>query len=87
MVTLSVKIKNPTGMHARPASMLVKEVKLFSSKVRLAKNGKSYDPSSILSILSMGAKFGEEITITAEGQDADAAVAAVAGLFESNFGE
>ena len=87
MVTKAVKIQNATGMHARPASLLVKEVKKFSAKVRLQKNGKDFDPGSILSILSMGAKFGEEITIWAEGTDAQAATDSIAALFDSNFGE
>lgn len=87
MVTKSVKIQNPTGMHARPASMLVKEVKKYAAKVRLNKNGKDFDPTSILSILSMGAKFGEEILISADGPDEAAATDGVAALFDSNFGE
>lgn len=87
MITKSVKIQNPTGMHARPASLLVKEVKKFTAKVRLRKNGKDFDPSSILSILSMGAKFGEEIVICAEGTDAQHATDSIAALFDSNFGE
>ncbi len=87
MVTKAVKIQNETGMHARPASILVKEVKKFSAKVRLQKNGKDFDPASILSILSMGAKCGEEITICAEGTDAQEATDSIAALFDSNFGE
>lgn len=87
MVTKAVKIQNATGMHARPASLLVKEVKKFQAKIRLKKNGKDFDPGSILSILSMGAKFGEEITISAEGIDAQAATDSIAALFDSNFGE
>jgi len=87
VVKKAVKIQNPTGMHARPASMLVKEVKKYSAKIRLNKNGKDFDPSSILSILSMGAKFGEEIVISADGPDEAAATDGVAALFDSNFGE
>ncbi len=87
MVTRAVKIQNETGMHARPASILVKEVKKYSAKVRLRKNGKDFDPGSILSILSMGAKFGEEITIFADGADAQAVTDSIAALFDSNFGE
>ena len=87
MVTKAVKIMNATGMHARPATLLVKEARKYQAKVRLQKNGKDFDTGSILSILSMGAKFGEEITIWSEGTDEKAAAESIAALFESNFGE
>lgn len=87
MVTKAVTIKNETGMHARPATILVKEAKKYEARIRLQKNGKEFDTGSILSILSMGAKFGEEITICAEGVDEQTATESIAALFESNFGE
>jgi len=87
VVSKAVTIQNETGMHARPASMLAKEVKKFAARVRLKKNDKEFDPASILSILSMGAKFGDEILIQAEGHDEAAATESLAALFVSNFGE
>ena len=87
MVKRNVAILNETGIHARPANLLVKESKKYASKIHLEKNGKTYDASSIMSILTMGAKNGDEITIVAEGSDEELAVDAIHTMFATNFGE
>lgn len=87
MVKKSVAIINETGIHARPANLLVKETQKFDSKVMLEKNGRTFDAGSIMSILTMGAKSGDEITIIAEGDDETQALNAIHQMFATNFGE
>lgn len=87
MYNTSVQLKNDTGLHARPASMFVKEASKYNSEIFIVKGDKEYNAKSIMGVLSMGAKKGDIITITAQGDDDKAAVEALKALVESNFGE
>lgn len=82
-----VVIANKAGIHARPASIMVQTATKFKSKIKLAAKGKTIDAKSILMIMSMGLVKGTEVTISAEGEDAAAAVKAIQELVESKFGE
>lgn len=68
-------ITDPEGIHARPAGELVKAAKEFESKITLEKDGKSGDCKKIFTIMALAVKNGNEVTITCEGPDEDAAVA------------
>ncbi|AUS09876.1 HPr family phosphocarrier protein [Laceyella sacchari] len=70
----TVTITNASGLHARPAALLVKEASAFKSVIKLVKNGKEVDAKSLLGVMSLAAKQNDEITIRAEGEDAEAAV-------------
>lgn len=83
MVTASIILTNEVGLHARPAALLLQEVTRFKSDVKLIRNNKSYNARSILGILSMGACKGDEITITASGEDEHDAVDAIKNLIGS----
>lgn len=83
MSVSTVVIKNEVGLHARPAALLVSEVSKYKSNIKIIKNGKEYNPKSILGVLSMVAKKGDEITIAAEGEDEEAAVLGIKSLIES----
>ncbi len=85
MKTFTYTVKDELGIHARPAGMLVKEVKNFQSKVMLEKDGKTVDASRLMAVMSMGVKQGQTVTITVEGEDEDAAYEAVKAFFESNL--
>ncbi len=85
MKTFTYTVKDELGIHARPAGMLVKEVKNFQSKVMLEKEGKTVDASRLMAVMSMGVKQGQTVTITVEGEDEDAAYEAVKAFFESNL--
>ena len=87
MSEISVVIKNPTGLHARPAAMFVQKAASFKSKVRVRGNGKEADAKSILAIMGMGLTKDSEIAIVAEGEDHEACLQALKDLIESNFGE
>lgn len=84
-MTRVVIVKNPEGLHARPAHMLAKLAGTFSSQIEIIKAGEPVDGKSILSILTLGAEHGTELTVSAIGPDAEEAVGAIAHLFESEF--
>lgn len=87
MYKVNVILSNKTGLHARPASMLVKEASKYSSQIKLIKDDKECNAKSIMGILSMGAGKGTKLTIIADGEDEKEAVESLKGLIDSNFGE
>ena len=62
-------IKDALGVHARPAGLLVKLAKQYASTITLEKNGKTCDMRKLMSVMGMGIRQGETITVTAEGED------------------
>lgn len=77
MKKVIVVIKNKEGLHARPASVFSKVAMKFICDLRVTKNNdevKIYNPKSILSVLSMGAIKGDELTIIADGIDEEEAI-------------
>ena len=82
-----VIITNETGIHARPASMFVQTAAKFKSKITVAAKGKTVDAKSILMIMGMGLTKGTEVTIKADGADANDAVKTLVALVESKFKE
>ncbi len=66
------------ALHARPAGQFVKTAAAFRSRMTVAANGRVANAKSILSVLSLGARGGVALTISAEGDDADAAIGALA---------
>lgn len=87
MEKIKVVLTNDSGLHARPASMFIKEVSKYKSNVSIIKDEKSYNAKSIMGILSRAASKGDELTINAEGIDEKEVVGALKSLVESNFGE
>jgi len=87
MKTQTIVIQNRAGIHARPAAMLVQETKNFISNIYFEKGNDSINAKSIMGIITLGAAYGTEIKIIAEGEDEEAAVAALVHLFESKFEE
>lgn len=80
-----IHITLETGLHARPAGILAKTAGRFSCQIELEKNGVKKNAKSILSLLSLGVSFGDQIKCLASGEDAEAAVAEVTLLFQNNF--
>jgi phosphocarrier protein HPr len=80
-----VIISNPTGLHARPATLFVETAKRFRSDVRVAGGGEAVDAKSVVGLMLLEAVGGTAITITAEGVDEVAAVTALADLVEGGF--
>lgn len=82
MVEQLFVVKNETGLHARPASMFVQKAAKYKSAIKVKKDGKEANAKSIISVLSLGASFGSEITIIADGPDEAEAVAGLVELLD-----
>ena len=65
--------------------MLAKEAKGFSSKITLEANGKSAEVTKLMAVMSLGVKNGAEVTVKAEGDDEDAAIAKMKEFMEANL--
>jgi len=87
MIEKDVTVINKLGIHARPASSIVRAVTRFKSKVELIKDGSAADAKSIMNVLMMAAKKGTVIKVRADGEDEQEAVQAVIDLFEAKFNE
>jgi phosphocarrier protein len=83
----AVEVRNRLGLHARAAARFVHTANRFRSKVSVTRGGRTTDGKSILGILLLAAAQGTRLELHAEGDDARAAVAALAELVESGFGE
>jgi phosphocarrier protein HPr len=80
LASSDVAIVLPDGvdLHARPAGVFVKTAMRFSARIVVAHNGKTADAKSILAVLALGATGGTTLRLHAEGDDADAALQALA---------
>ena len=87
MIEKTVTIANRAGIHARPAALLVQTTKNFSCDIYFEKGTDRINAKSIMGIITLGAAYGAEIKIIAEGQDEQDAVDALVRLFESKFEE
>lgn len=85
MEKVTIELKNPEGLHARPAAIFVKEASQFDSEIQIESQGRSVNGKSIIGIMSLGAFHGEEIVITARGSDSKEAIEALKDLVDSGF--
>jgi phosphocarrier protein len=83
----TVELVNRLGLHARAASKFVQEASRFVADIRVRHNDEEVNGKSILGLLLLAAPFGSRLTITAEGQDAEEALAALEKLIADRFGE
>ena len=85
MVSFNYVIKDEIGIHARPAGMLAKEAKAFESKITIAAKGKEADVTRLMSVMGMGIKCGDKVTVSADGADEEKAIEALKQFFEANL--
>lgn len=85
MKEFSYIIKDEIGIHARPAGLLAKEANRFSSKITIEANGKTADATRLMAVMGLGVKTGAQVTIKAEGDDEDAAIAKLQEFMEANL--
>ena len=85
MISKDYVITAPEGIHARPATTLIRLVKTFKSVVNLKKEDKVVRLNSMLNILAMGAKGGDTISIIVEGEDEALAAAAIDNFFREEL--
>lgn len=86
-VERTVTVANQRGLHARASSKFVTLVSELDADVEVSRDGNSVAGSSILDLMMLGAAMGDEITIAANGEDAEAVVEQLAALVVSKFGE
>ncbi|MDR3590046.1 MAG: HPr family phosphocarrier protein [Negativicutes bacterium] len=87
MLEETVVITNKVGLHARPAALLVKAASGFAADVAIAKGEKVFNAKSILAIMGAAVRQGDTVVVRTSGADEAAAMAAVAALIRSGFGE
>lgn len=87
MVSQKVVIKNPTGLHLRPAGILCKEAMEFKSMITFTFRDNTANAKSVLSVLGACIKCGDEIELFCDGVDEDEALKAMVKLIEDGLGE
>lgn len=78
-------ITDPEGIHARPAGELVKAAKGFVCSIKLAKDGKEGDCKKIFGVMGLGVKKGNEVVLSFDGEDEDAAYEAISRFMQENL--
>lgn len=78
-------VTDPQGIHARPAGLLVKEVKKFESNISVFKGARKGDLKKIFTVMALGVKQGEAIKVQVEGADEEQAASAVEAFLKENF--
>ncbi len=87
MVKRKVTIKNPTGLHLRPAGILCKEAMNYKSLITFNYRGNTANAKSVLSVLGACIKSGDEIELVCSGEDEEEALATLVKMIEEGFGE
>jgi phosphocarrier protein len=87
MAQTETEIVNKLGLHARAAAKLTEVATGFAAEVWLSRNGRRVNAKSIMGVMMLAAGKGSRVLIEAEGEDADAAVSALARLIAERFGE
>lgn len=83
MLEKEVVVKNSTGLHARPATVISKKAATFKSDIRLEFNGKVGNVKSLIGILSLGISKDASVKVMANGEDEVAALNEIATLIET----
>lgn len=86
-VSRTVTISNRRGLHARASAKFVTLASGLPARVEVSKDGASVTGTSIMGLMMLGAAMGDQVTISASGDGAEAAVAALVDLVENRFGE
>lgn len=85
-ITRTIVIRNPQGLHARPAQLLAQLATKFESRVELIRESQRVDAKSIFNLLTLAATQGTSLQLEVQGNDAEAAAEAVVQLVEDGFG-
>jgi phosphocarrier protein len=85
MTERTVSIAAASGLHARPAALFAQAAAKVGVPVTLTAGGKSVNAASILGVISLGISHGDEVTIASDAEGADAAIATLGDLLESDL--
>ena len=87
MLTRTVVINNPTGLHLRPAGNLCKEAVKYKSRITFNYRNNNTNAKSVLSVLGACVKCGDEIELVCDGDDESEALQALINAVDSGLGE
>lgn len=87
MVSQKVVVKNPTGLHLRPAGVLCKTAMQFKSLITFTFQNTTANAKSVLSVLGACVKSGDEVEFVCEGEDEEEALKTIIEAIESGLGE
>lgn len=87
MVSQKVIVKNPTGLHLRPAGMLCNEAMRYQAKITFTYRGNIANAKSVLSVLGACIKCGDEIEFQCDGEDEEEALFAMVKIIEEGLGD
>ncbi|CDA68836.1 MAG: HPr family phosphocarrier protein [Bacteroides sp.] len=85
MKSFDYTITDEIGIHARPAGILAKKAKEYASRITITKGGKTAEAQKLMAVMSLGVKKGETVTVSAEGEDEEKAVADMETFFKENL--
>ena len=85
MYEFSYTIKDPVGIHARPAGLLSKEGKKYKSTITVDKDGNPVNVLKLMALMKLGVKCGETVTVRVEGVDEAIAGPAMEAFFNANL--
>ena len=85
MQSFTYTITEPVAIHARPAGLLVKEIKNYQSTVTVTKGDKSVNALKLMALMGMGIKCGDTVTVRIEGADEDTAAPAMEKFFSEHL--
>ena len=84
-IVRSIVIRNEQGLHARPAELFARTARQFQCRIEIIREGRRVAARNIIDLLTLGALPGTELTLEAEGDDAEQAVEALVRLVENGF--
>lgn len=87
MVSTSLVILNPTGLHLRPAKSFCMEALEYPCRINIYKGASCYNAKSVLGILSAGVKYGDVITVECDGENEEQALRSLESMVQGGFGE
>jgi phosphotransferase system HPr (HPr) family protein len=90
VTSIDLAVRNPSGLHARPASLFAEAAGRFAARItvqNLDRGGPAVDAKSVLFVLTTGVQAGHRIRLTADGADEDAALQTIAALVDGGLGE
>jgi phosphocarrier protein HPr len=87
MTEREITVTNSLGIHARPASLIVKAASRFISDITIVKDDMVADAKSIMNIMMLTVTKDSKILLTANGPDEEDAITTIAGMFENKFDE
>jgi phosphocarrier protein len=85
MKSFEYTITDPVGIHARPAGILVKEIKKYGATVTVNKGEKSVNALKLMALMGMGIKQGDTIRVDVEGADEEKVAAEIEAFFKANL--